>query len=159
MRKATAGLVSLPLLWVDHNQISGIPTAPSPTATLLLQLKDLAPEQVVLPVCTVPSNCPWPTAIAPPAAPTFTMHSEPHQMVSSRPSLQCLPTTKASRTWRLAARLTRLMDCLLANLHTLLRVLAILAVATTARAQHRSFRTTQPHALIFVVLSIPALGL
>jgi hypothetical protein len=132
--------------------------APCPTATLVPRLKGLALEQVALQVCTVPSNCPWPIATALPVAPTFTTHSALQQTVNSRPCLPCLLITKASRIWHLAARLTRPMACLLGSLQTLPRVLAILAVATMALVRHRNFRTTQPRALTFVVLSTPALG-
>jgi len=151
-------LVSLPLPWAVHNQASGILAAPSPTATLLLRLKDPGLEQVVLPVCTVRSKCPWPIGIAPLAAPTSTTDSVLQQAVNNRPSLPCPPTTKASRTWHPAARPTRLTACLLVSLHTLLRVLAILAVATMALARLRNIRTTQPRALTFAVLNTPALG-
>jgi hypothetical protein len=128
-------------------------------ATQVPQLKDLVLEQVVLQACTVRSNCPWPTATALPVVPTSTTPNAMQQTVSSRPFLPCLPTTKGSRTWHLAARPTRLMACLLVSLHTLLRALVILAVATMALVRRRNFRTTQPRALIFVVRSTPALGL
>ena len=128
-------------------------------ATQVPQLKDLVLEQVVLQACTVRSNCPWPTATALPVVPTSTTPNAMQQTVSSRPFLPCLPTTKGSRTWHLAARPTRLMACLLVSLHTLHRALAILAVVTMAQVQHRNFRTTQPRALTFVVPSTPALGL
>jgi hypothetical protein len=152
------GHVSPRLPSVGHSPTSEILAAPCPTATLVPRLKGLVPEQVVLRVCTVRSNCPWPIATALPVAPTFTTHSALQQTVNSRPCLPCLLTTKASRTWHLAARPAHPMACLLVNLQTLLRVLAILAVATMARVRHRNFRTIQPRALIFVVLSTPAPG-
>jgi len=148
-----AGLVSLRLPWVAHNQTSGILAAPSRTATLQPQLKDLVLEQVVLPVCTARSNCPWPIAIDPLAAPTYTTDNALRQTVNSRQSLPCLQTTKASRTWHPAARPTRPMACLLVSLHTLLRVLAILAVVTMVLARLRNILT-----LIFAVLSTLTLG-
>jgi hypothetical protein len=128
------------------------------TAILAPRLQGLALEQVELQACTVRSNYPRPIAIALPVALIFTTHSALQQTANSRPSLPCLLTTKVSHTWHLAARPTLPTVCLHVSLHTLLRVLAILAVATMARARHRNFRTTQPRAQTFVVLSTPVRG-
>lgn len=148
-----AELVSLRLLWADRHRISGTRTAPSRTATLLLQLRDLVQGRVVLPVCTVHSKFLRPIAIAPRVVPTSTTHSVPQQTDNNRQSLLCLPTTKALRTSQTVVRPIRPTVCPHANPRIFRTTLV---VATMGPAQRRTFLTTQPLVLICVEFSIPA---
>lgn len=138
--------------WAGHSQVSVIPLALCPAATLLPRRKGPDHDQLAPLVCIAHSRCLWPTAIAQLAAPIFTMPSAPQQMANNHRSPPCLPTTKALHTWYLEARTIR-QTVVRRDLH---QVLTIPVVATTDLARRHSFPTTPWRGLTCVAPSTPA---